>query len=167
MEAQMAGKCGSKTRSGEPCKGIAMRNGRCRMHGGKSTGPKDQKGNKNANKHGIYAAHLTESERKDYLTLELGQVDHELRLARIRLARALAAENEWGGIPEIDEVTENEGGGVTIAIRSVKKKVRDYATLIDRLMARVESLERTRKQLDAGEGGNDEIVGFETRPYDA
>jgi hypothetical protein len=144
-----------------------MRNGRCRMHGGKSTGPKDQTGNKNANKHGIYAAHLTESERKDYLALELGQVDHELRLARIRLARALAAENEWGGIPEIDEVTENEGGGVTIAIRSVKKKVRDYATLIDRLMARVESLERTRKQLDAGEGGNEEIAGFETRPYDA
>jgi hypothetical protein len=45
--------------------------------------------------------------------------------------------------------------------------VRDYATLIDRLMARVESLERTRKQLDAGEGGNEEIAGFETRPYDA
>lgn len=26
--------CGAKTRSGEPCKGWAMENGRCRMHGG-------------------------------------------------------------------------------------------------------------------------------------
>lgn len=30
--------CGAKTRSGEPCKNAAMPNGRCRMHGGKSTG---------------------------------------------------------------------------------------------------------------------------------
>src|SRR5204862_7570637 len=27
---------GAKTRTGAPCKGRAMRNGRCRMHGGKS-----------------------------------------------------------------------------------------------------------------------------------
>ena len=31
-----------------------MRNGRCRLHGGKSTGP--PKGNQNALKHGRYAA---------------------------------------------------------------------------------------------------------------
>jgi hypothetical protein len=31
--------CGAKTRAGTPCKGKAMYNGRCRMHGGKSTGP--------------------------------------------------------------------------------------------------------------------------------
>lgn len=31
-------KCGAKCRSGEPCKNPAMKNGRCRMHGGKSTG---------------------------------------------------------------------------------------------------------------------------------
>lgn len=28
--------CGAKTRAGAPCKTTAMRNGRCRMHGGKS-----------------------------------------------------------------------------------------------------------------------------------
>ncbi|MEY8747019.1 HGGxSTG domain-containing protein [Bacillales bacterium AN1005] len=32
--------CGAKTRSGEPCKRKALANGRCRLHGGKSTGPK-------------------------------------------------------------------------------------------------------------------------------
>ena len=31
--------CGAKTRTtGKPCKGSAMKNGRCRFHGGKSTG---------------------------------------------------------------------------------------------------------------------------------
>ena len=31
-------KCGAKCRSGKPCKNASMKNGRCRMHGGKSTG---------------------------------------------------------------------------------------------------------------------------------
>ena len=31
--------CGAKTRStGKPCRGPAMKNGRCRLHGGASTG---------------------------------------------------------------------------------------------------------------------------------
>ncbi len=31
--------CGAKARTtGKPCKGSAMKNGRCRFHGGKSTG---------------------------------------------------------------------------------------------------------------------------------
>jgi len=46
-------RCGAKTRSGTPCKAPAMANGRCRMHGGKSTGP--PKGNRNALKHGFYS----------------------------------------------------------------------------------------------------------------
>lgn len=59
--------CGAKTRNGEPCKNYAMANGRCRMHGGKSTGPKDkvkaaesQKKNKNAEKHGLFSKYLPE-----------------------------------------------------------------------------------------------------------
>lgn len=43
--------CGARTRKGTYCRTIPMSNGRCRMHGGKSTGPKDiekLKGNKNA-----------------------------------------------------------------------------------------------------------------------
>ena len=31
-------RCGAKCRTGEPCKNPSMRNGRCRMHGGKSSG---------------------------------------------------------------------------------------------------------------------------------
>lgn len=39
-----APRCGAKTRSGKPCKAPAMRNGRCRMHGGMSTGPRTPEG---------------------------------------------------------------------------------------------------------------------------
>ena len=34
-----APRCGARTRSGAPCRQPAMTNGRCRMHGGESTGP--------------------------------------------------------------------------------------------------------------------------------
>ena len=49
-----APQCGARTRSASSCRAPAMRNGRCRLHGGKSTGP--PKGNKNAFKHGRYTA---------------------------------------------------------------------------------------------------------------
>jgi len=49
-----APRCEARTRSASSCRSPAMRNGRCRLHGGKSTGP--PKGNKNAFKHGRYTA---------------------------------------------------------------------------------------------------------------
>jgi len=36
--------CGAKTRGGAPCRNLPMKNGRCRMHGGGSTGPKTAEG---------------------------------------------------------------------------------------------------------------------------
>jgi len=59
-------RCGSKTRSGKSCKSPAMKNGRCRMHGGKSTGP--PKGNQNALKHGFYT-HDSIAHRRSVLQL--------------------------------------------------------------------------------------------------
>jgi hypothetical protein len=55
-----APRCGAKTRRVTPCQAPAMANGRCRMHGGKSTGPRTPEGlarSKKANwKHGNYSA---------------------------------------------------------------------------------------------------------------
>ena len=60
-------KCGAKTRNGSPCRQPAMKNGRCRLHGGKSTGPKTQEGlerSRKANwKHGFYSAEAKEERR--------------------------------------------------------------------------------------------------------
>jgi len=46
--------CGARTRAGTPCPTPAMANGRCRMHGGLSTGP--PKGSQNALKQGRFTA---------------------------------------------------------------------------------------------------------------
>jgi hypothetical protein len=39
-DLRLARRCGARARSGCPCRQPAMANGRCRFHGGKSTGPK-------------------------------------------------------------------------------------------------------------------------------
>ncbi len=39
-----APRCGARNRAGKTCRAPAMSNGRCRFHGGKSTGPRTQQG---------------------------------------------------------------------------------------------------------------------------
>ncbi len=55
-------RCGAKTKAGKPCQSPAMKNGRCRMHGG--TNPGAPKGNKNAFKHGLYGAEAIAQRRE-------------------------------------------------------------------------------------------------------
>ena len=66
--ANAAPRCGAQTRTGTPCKGPGMANGRCRMHGGASTGPRTREGLercRRANwKHGRRSAEAV-SERKE------------------------------------------------------------------------------------------------------
>ena len=50
----LAPRCGAQTRAGLACRGPGMANGRCRIHGGKSTGPRTAKGLAN-----LAAAHTT------------------------------------------------------------------------------------------------------------
>ena len=51
-----APRCGARTRSGKPCRSPAIRGKRrCRMHGG-AHGSGAQRGNRNAFRHGHYAA---------------------------------------------------------------------------------------------------------------
>ena len=80
-------KCGARNRKGAPCGLPSMDNGRCRFHGGLSTGPPE--GNQNARTHGIYASALLEHEFQDYLgAKELKSLTEDLAMARIRLLRA-------------------------------------------------------------------------------
>lgn len=102
-------KCGAKTRSGSPCKNPAgfrtdhLGEGRCYLHGGKSTGPKDrekqaesQRNNKNAVKTGEYESIifdiLEEEEKELYNKISLdrlNQINNEIRLTDIRLRRMM------------------------------------------------------------------------------
>jgi hypothetical protein len=59
-DPSIAPRCGAKNRRGLPCQCAAMKNGRCRLHGGLSTGPKTDEGRerirKAVTKHGRYSA---------------------------------------------------------------------------------------------------------------
>ncbi len=58
--AQLAPRCGARTKRGSSCLQAAMPNGRCRMHGGSSTGPRTPEGLERLRaartKHGLYSA---------------------------------------------------------------------------------------------------------------
>lgn len=155
--------CGAKTRSGEPCKRHAVRGSkRCKLHGGAAT--KANKGNTHAAKPGsIYSQFLTDEENEILSSIELGKVDDELRLTRIRLRRALNRENEYGNTLEVDsekvEPLEIEGQDTGLSKTTITSKVRDYSALIDRLTARIESLERTRAELAKTNPPEDTPVG--------
>jgi hypothetical protein len=102
------------------------------MHGGTNTGAPP--GNDNAVKHGIYRSTLTEDERADYDSLQLGDVDHELRLVRVRLARALKAE------------------------RDNQDPKRDYTDTVDRFLGRIAALELTRRRL--ADAADDDVLAI-------
>ncbi|MBT7950021.1 MAG: hypothetical protein HN764_00205 [Gammaproteobacteria bacterium] len=53
-------RCGAKTRPGHPCGHYAMKNGRCRYHGGKSTGARNPH---REIKHGLYTKEAIEDRR--------------------------------------------------------------------------------------------------------
>jgi hypothetical protein len=60
VRANAAPRCGARSkRTGKPCRAAAMPNGRCKVHGGKSTGPRTPEGlerSRRANwKHGYYS----------------------------------------------------------------------------------------------------------------
>ena len=63
-----APRCGARTRRQTPCRGPAMRNGRCRMHGGTSTGPRTKAGLKRSRrarwKHGAYSQKVRAERRE-------------------------------------------------------------------------------------------------------
>jgi hypothetical protein len=60
VRANAAPRCAARSkRTGKPCRGAAMPNGRCKLHGGKNTGPRTPKGlerSRRANwKHGHFS----------------------------------------------------------------------------------------------------------------
>ncbi len=65
--AQSCPRCRARTRAGTPCQSPAMPNGRCRMHGGASTGPKTAEGlaltRMARTRHGLYSAEIVELRR--------------------------------------------------------------------------------------------------------
>lgn len=82
--------CGAQTRSGAKCMLPGMANGRCRLHGGKSTGPVNPRV-----KHGLYRKSMApeESELYDALKNDSNYADMrgEAALLRILIQRCSTA----------------------------------------------------------------------------
>lgn len=154
----MAKQCGAKTRAGGVCKAPAMPNGRCRVHGGASTGPKSQVGNTNAVKHGFYSSALQPEERALYERVEIGSLDDEIRLARVKLHRFVRLSGSLELQDMVDgvlEVTRKMGESYDPASqdmapydkREFKATAPDYADLIIRQIDLIRKLELARRDL--------------------
>src|SRR3954454_14455709 len=65
--AHASPRCGARTRAGTPCRAAAIPAGRCRIHGGASTGPKTAEGLERMRKarttHGMRTAEMEEMRR--------------------------------------------------------------------------------------------------------
>lgn len=101
--------CGAKTKAGKKCQYLAghgtdhLGTGKCRLHGGASKGP--PKGNKHAQKHGIYSK-LFSIEEMDAAKEMQGSVENELAIARLQLVRLLQREQRYGDSLQIEKVEE-------------------------------------------------------------
>jgi len=68
--------CGAKTKgTGEPCRRLPCKNGRCKLHGGRSTGPKTAEGRRRCKmapwKHGRRSKEAIEERRQVSRLLKL------------------------------------------------------------------------------------------------
>ena len=79
--AHASPRCGARTRAGTPCKAPAMPAGRCRMHGGASTGPRTAEGLERIRK-----ARTTHGRR----TAESRQVTAMIRVLKAEARRLVA-----------------------------------------------------------------------------
>src|SRR5262245_5816506 len=76
LKANAAPRCGARSkRTGKPCRGAAMPNGRCKLHGGKSTGPCTPEG-------------LERSRRANW---KHGHFSREAKAERLRVRAAILA----------------------------------------------------------------------------
>lgn len=166
----MPNECGAKTRAGGRCKAPAMKNGRCRVHGGTSTGNPKAEGNKSALKHGFYSDALQPEERVLWERVEVGSLDDEIRLMKIKLHRLVRMSGSQDVAELVDsalEVANKRGMEYSHATQSmvpydkleIKVAAPQYADLIIKALDQIRKLELARAQMKAagggGEGGDD------------
>lgn len=154
----MPKQCGAKTRAGGTCKAPAMPNGRCRVHGGASTGPRNQRGNTNAVKHGFYSDALQPEERELYERVQIGSLDDEIRLARVKLHRFVRLSGSADLMDMVDgalEIARKSGIAFNHATKEmepfdkqeIKAAAPDYADLIIKQIDLIRKLELARRDL--------------------
>ncbi|EWY36292.1 hypothetical protein N825_28895 [Skermanella stibiiresistens SB22] len=142
--------CGARNRRGTPCQKppLAGRT-RCILHGGKT--PKGARGNRT---HDLYSRALTEDEATGWDAVPLGDIDAEIRMCKIWLARAMELDTAIGEDPasptnkagmvlsEVRQTTAGESKSTDVIARRP-----DVMARIDRLLGRIAQLEKIRSDL--------------------
>ena len=154
--------CGAKNRQGEPCQRLPLKGKtRCKLHGGASK--KGLGDNKRNMRHGIYTKTLTDEELVMYDSIQIGNVDAELRFVRIMLNRAIEENAAYRKAPndpknlagfELTEITRVTGDGSGKAKTHITQHRPDSFARIDRLMGRIGTLEKVRAELIAAAATN-------------
>ncbi|QQP94036.1 hypothetical protein IGS68_35080 (plasmid) [Skermanella sp. TT6] len=127
---------------------------RCAAHGGKTP-----KGRHSGNlRHGLYSNALTETEAAAWDTVPLGDVDAEIRMCKVWLARAFELDNAISNAPasltnkagmvlsEIRQSSQGEAKATDVITRRP-----DTALRINMLLGRIASLEKVRAELIAAQ----------------
>lgn len=167
--------CGAKTRAGHPCRSHAMPNGRCRKHGGKSTGAPT--GNQNARTHGIYSSAIQPDEVELWDQIVVDDIDDAIKIAHLQLRRAMIAQakaEQGDGLDlDLDQVTTNQlaadegedDEGKSSKSSTVQRRRRPYEDIITRQLGRIGDLVSKRAQImssappsDPGAGAGEEYV---------
>lgn len=124
----MAAMCGATTRSGGACRLPAGADGRCRRHGGASSA-------------GLYAKALLPDEKPLYEQMAAGNLDEEIRLAKVKLYRYVRLSVSADAAPE-----EKRTG------------LPNYADLMLKQLDMIRKLELARLAMQRGELGDDDAV---------
>jgi hypothetical protein len=162
-------RCGAKAKStGKPCQGLAMPNGRCRVHGGPNKGA--PKGNKSGQVHGVYD-HFYSEEEKEFLRLsKIGDLKAEIDMVKVRIYRTMKIINEIGKDPD----TEANKAGMEIAEiihkeseqfgseKIVTRKRSDFDRILRDLLGRLAILEKAQRELqgDSKDTANQQAAGI-------
>jgi hypothetical protein len=151
---------------------------RCRRHGGNGAPPL---GNKNAVKHGIYCDALFPGEEAYYAAAAVGDVEHEIRITKVRLRRALFGERRQQELlaaqdPEQQKQamvlnstdTDSERVGDSLArIVSTKviRKATDFHRVVHDLVTQIVKLEGQRALMSGGSNLDAEEKARRAREY--
>lgn len=164
-------KCAAKTRAGTPCQLPAgwgtdhPGEGRCKLHGGKSTGP--PKKNKNALKTGEYETiwldTLDNKEQELYQQIRtdvIQQLDNEIRLTDIRIRRMMmrisllnnkdftyVEKQKKKGVGPMGPVDVNE-----VKAKATMGQIQDIEDALTRVQSRKEKLLKLKHQIESGQG---------------
>lgn len=150
--------CGAKTRGGATCRRFPLKGKtRCKLHGGASTN-QAKAGNTIALKHGLYSDAIRDDEIDLWERIEIGSLDDELKIARLRLRRLLMLQRKIeeklelsDKDLEIEEIRTFSRTGATGGAESVRR-AKDYKSEIRNLLQLIGNLEKTRSTLGGGQG---------------